>query len=88
MSIQYCNFSFLDLEKLRGFFISIITCVNYYFSFYYCIFLFVCLFSHIIVINYFKTLPKYLQFLHCGTRFLFIYIITRSWLIIVQNGLK
>ena len=37
---------------------------------------------------YFKTLPKYLQFLHCGTRFLFIYIITRSWLIIVQNGLK
>lgn len=27
MSIQYCNFSFLDLEELRGFFISVITCI-------------------------------------------------------------
>ena len=50
MSIQYFNFSFLDLEKLRGFFISIITCINYYFSFN-CIFLFICLFCRIIIIN-------------------------------------
>ena len=59
--IQYCNFSFLDLEKLRGFFIGIITCINYYFSLNY-IFLFICLFSQIIIINYFKTLPKYCNF--------------------------